>query len=161
SISLAFAVLFLAVVLAGLRTGRYRWLGAVLLALTVLCHIIPAIWAMGAAVLTLVVWPSRRRAWWLATVLPVGALLSAFWTFPFYARSPFVNDFGWEKLPSGITKYSAWDLLINDPEGLRGELVHQYLAPKSLYWVIALVLVGLVVSIVLRIRVGLWLALVT
>jgi hypothetical protein len=161
SISVTFAVLFLGVVLAGLRTGRYRWLAAVLLALTVLCHVIPAIWAMGAAALTLVVWPSRKRLWWLATVLPVGALLSAFWTFPFYARSAYVNDFGWEKLPSGITKYSAWDVLFNDPEGIRKAIIDQYLAPKSLYWVIALALVGLVVSIVLRIRVGLWLALTT
>src|SRR5207244_13625022 len=43
SLSLTFGVLFLGTVLAGFRTGRYRWLAAILLALTALCHVIVAI----------------------------------------------------------------------------------------------------------------------
>ncbi|MCB1016448.1 MAG: hypothetical protein KDB10_15270, partial [Acidimicrobiales bacterium] len=42
SISLTFALLYLGVVARGLETGRHRALAAVLLALTVLCHLIPA-----------------------------------------------------------------------------------------------------------------------
>ncbi len=48
SISLSLALLYLGVVFKGLDTGRYRALAAVLLALTGLCHIIPAFWALGA-----------------------------------------------------------------------------------------------------------------
>lgn len=58
SISLTFALLYLATLFAGARTGRWRAPGAVLLALTVLCHIIPAIFAV---VVTLVVVPFLRR----------------------------------------------------------------------------------------------------
>ncbi|MGD9798910.1 MAG: hypothetical protein AB7V15_12440, partial [Acidimicrobiia bacterium] len=61
SISLCFALLFLGVVARGLDTGRHRAWGAVLLALCVTCHLIPAVFALlGAAVLGLVSWWSGR-----------------------------------------------------------------------------------------------------
>jgi hypothetical protein len=48
----------------------------------------------------------RPRLWpqvkYLATVLPVGAAITAFWTGPFYLRSGYMTDMGWEKL----TNYS-------------------------------------------------------
>ncbi|MCU1375469.1 MAG: hypothetical protein JWO68_2755, partial [Actinomycetia bacterium] len=65
SISLAFAVLFLGVVLRGLDTGRSRALAAVLLGLTVLCHIIPAIFAIvgaGVALAMSLEWTRRSAA---------------------------------------------------------------------------------------------------
>jgi hypothetical protein len=46
SMSLSFAVVYLGVVLRGLDTGKHRALAAVLLALTGLCHLIPAFWAL-------------------------------------------------------------------------------------------------------------------
>lgn len=55
SISLSLAVLYLGVVLKGLDTGRYRALAAVLLALTGVCHLIPAFWALGATVVAVAV----------------------------------------------------------------------------------------------------------
>jgi hypothetical protein len=55
SISLSLAVVYLGVVFKGLETGRYRALAAVLLALTGLCHIIPAFWVLGATALVVVV----------------------------------------------------------------------------------------------------------
>lgn len=58
SISLTFALFYLAALFAGARTGRWRATGAILLALTVLCHIIPAIFAV---VVTIVVVPFLRR----------------------------------------------------------------------------------------------------
>ncbi len=54
SISLSLAVVYLGVVIRGLRTGRHRALAAVLLALTGLCHLIPAFFALaGTAVVAL------------------------------------------------------------------------------------------------------------
>ncbi len=44
------ALLYLGVVIRGLRTGKHRALAAVLLALTGLCHLIPAFFAMAATV---------------------------------------------------------------------------------------------------------------
>src|SRR5262245_56236089 len=46
SMSLSFAVVYLGVVMRGLDTGKHRALAAVLLALTGLCHLIPAFWAL-------------------------------------------------------------------------------------------------------------------
>src|SRR3954462_14218382 len=51
-ISLSLALVFLGVVARGLRTGKHRALAAALLFVTVLCHIIPAFFALaGCAVL--------------------------------------------------------------------------------------------------------------
>jgi hypothetical protein len=172
SLSLTFGVLFLAVMIAGFRTGRYRWLAAVLLALAALCHVIVGIFVVIAAFAALVVWPGWSRAKWLAAALPVGGFLSAFWTFPFLARSAYVNDMGWEKLPGGTGAHS-WTHLVADfvsnhhfpgsPAGLgfRDDVLQNYLAPKSLQWILALAIVGIVVSLVLRIRAGMWLGLIS
>ena len=53
SLSLSFALLFLGVVASGLRSGRHRALAAVLFAATLLCHLIPAIFAGAGAVVWL------------------------------------------------------------------------------------------------------------
>ena len=53
SLSLSIALLFLGVVAAGLRTGRYRGIAAVLFAATLLCHLIPAMFAAAGAVVWL------------------------------------------------------------------------------------------------------------
>lgn len=58
SISLSLGLLYLGVVVRGFRTGRHRALGAVLLALTGLCHLIPAFFVLGA---TAVIWASTIR----------------------------------------------------------------------------------------------------
>jgi hypothetical protein len=170
SLSLTFGLLFLGTIVAGFRTGRYRWLAAILLALTALCHVIVAIFVLIAAALAFLVWPGKARLVWLACVLPVGGLLTAFWTLPFFARSAYVNDMGWEKLPGGAGRRSALHLLgqfitntgsygtTND--GYRTAVLKSYLVPTSLQWLIVLAAVGLVVAVVLRIRVGWWLGLV-
>jgi hypothetical protein len=62
SISLAFALVFLGVVHRGLETGKSRAAAAVLLALTVTCHLIPAIFALVAAAVILAF---RIRWTWL------------------------------------------------------------------------------------------------
>ena len=68
SISLTLAVFYLAVIFKGVRTSRDRALGATLLALTILCHLIPAIFA-GIATILILLFLRRedRTPWWDAT----------------------------------------------------------------------------------------------
>lgn len=146
SISLTFCLLYVGVVIRGLRTGRHRCLAAVLLALTGLNHLIPAFYALAAtavvAVVTLLSHRARKQQLvWLATV-PVGGLISAFWVLPFWWQRDFVNDMGWEKLP--YAGESFWKYLIpRTPE-----------LTQDLRWVFALALIGLVLSVAFRIRLG-------
>jgi hypothetical protein len=200
AMSLSLGLVYLGVVLRGLETGQHRALAAVLLALTGLCHIIPAFWVLAAtaviavlrrrrsmapaipsivlatigvplvvagllfsstvalvigAVLCLasawLVWQSVR---WLTPVMVVAGMLSAFWVFPFVLRADFVNDMGWEKLPRSDEAGSVWDRY------------SPYLLPSEspdvdLRWVFALALLGAVLSVVLRLRLGIFLSVMT
>src|SRR5207248_8168996 len=82
TISLVFALLFLGCVLRGLDTGRHRAAAAVFLALTVLCHLIPAIFALvaaGVALLFAFTWREIERTMILlgAAVVAAAVLLGA------------------------------------------------------------------------------------
>ena len=55
SMSLSLALVYLGLVFKGLETGRYRALAAITLALTGLCHLIPAFWALGATAVVVAV----------------------------------------------------------------------------------------------------------
>ncbi len=206
SISLSLALLYLGVVFKGLDTGRYRALAAVLLALTGLCHIIPAFWALGATAVIVAVrfrlvssalipglpfvgggaflgaaglllgapssllglalalpgavlagvglWLLSESVRWVSPSLVVGGLLSMWWVGPFYLRSDYLNDMGWEKLP------------YDDPEMSRFDEWRQHLMPYAtpdvdLRWVFGLALLGVGLSIALRLRVGIFLTLTT
>ena len=70
---------------------------AVLLGLCVVCHIIPAIFAVAATVIAVALRPDRSRLRWALTAGVVGAALTGFWTVPFVLRRPYLNDMGWEK----------------------------------------------------------------
>ncbi|HEX9765957.1 MAG TPA: hypothetical protein VGA36_04280, partial [Nitriliruptorales bacterium] len=174
SISLSLAMLYLGVVIRGLRTGNHRALAAVLLALTGLCHLIPAFFALaGTAVIALMRRPAWRTLWWLGCVLPVGGLISAFWVLPFFHQRAYVNDMGWEKLPHSVAEndfgaYSKtlftfsspdhetyWDYLIPRP----GVDVPDW--PNDLRWVLALACMGVVLSIAFRVRTGLFVTVMT
>jgi hypothetical protein len=85
SLALTFAVLFLGVFVYALRTGRYRWLAALLFALTLLCHVIPGLFAGGAAIIIIVARSRRREAATLIAVGALGAFIAAFWLLPFAA----------------------------------------------------------------------------
>jgi hypothetical protein len=132
SISLAFALVFLGVVARGLDTGKHRALAAGLLAATALCHVIPTFFAVGGAVVMLVFRPDRRRFWWLATAGLTGALLAAFWSFPFFARLAYTNDMGWEKLVT----------------------YRKNLFPGSLQWLLVIAAAGALAAIFRRRRTG-------
>lgn len=98
SISLSVALVFLGVFGRGLQTGRYRALSPALLALCALCHVVPAFFAIGGAVVLTLLrfhWRAFIHAGW--TFL-VSGLLAAFWVVPFLARLAYTNDMGWEKI---------------------------------------------------------------
>jgi hypothetical protein len=206
SMSLSLGILFVGVVLRGLRTGEHRALAAILLALTGLCHLIPAFWVLAATAVAVLVrfrrstaplapglwligggalvalvglalgapaetgplliaglgalaaiaglWLLSESVRWLAPTIVVGGLLSAFWVAPFYLRRAYLNDMGWEKLPYA------------DPELSRFREWLQHLFPYrtpdvDLRWVFALALVGAVLSLTLRLRVGIFLLILT
>lgn len=108
SIALATALLFLGLLNRGLETGRHRAWVAALLAVTILSHLLPTLFAVvgGTFVALAQVVPDLRRRdprWrakvrYLVTALPVAGLLAAFWAVPFVWRLPYANDMGWEKI---------------------------------------------------------------
>jgi 6-pyruvoyl-tetrahydropterin synthase related domain len=165
SISLSLSFLYLGVVMRGLRTGKHRALAAVLLALTGLCHLIPAFFALaGTVVIALLRRPARRTVVWLACVLPVGGLISAFWVLPFAWQRAYVNDMGWEKLPYS-TAENGYRSLSDTLLTFQGETYWKYLIPRpdvdspnDLRWILALAAMGLVLSIAFRVRTGIVLA---
>lgn len=136
SISLTLAVLYLGVLGRGLETGRHRALAAGLLALTTLCHLIPLFFALAGTVIWFVLRPGIARLRYLATVLPVAGLLTAFWTVPFYLRHGYMNDMGWEKKETFVNYLFTRDRL--DP---------QLVDAPGIRWVLALAAVGALMSI--------------
>ncbi len=155
SISLTLAILYLGVACRGLRTGRHRALAAVLFALAGLCHLIPAFFVLGCTAALFLVHPDRARFKWLATMVPVAGLLTAFWVVPFALRAPFVNDMGWERLPAPGANLSP------EAAKLAGnqESVTYYLFPLGLRWLMWAAVIGVVVSVIRRYSVGMVLAL--
>ncbi len=148
SISLTFAILFLGVVGRGMENGRHRALAAALLAMTALCHVIPAIFAVTGAAVWLLVSLARRpgfrtRVWWVLTAGAVGGALSAWWLVPFYLRSAYLNDMGWEKKTNYI------DLLFR-----RQHLDPQLSNSPPIEWILVLALLGIVMSIAWKRRAG-------
>ncbi len=141
SLGLAFALVFLGLMAYGLRTGRYRGLTAVVLTLTLLAHLLPALFALvGAALLVGLEmlpasvrprddWrahpsdhliPSRldrgQALWWGTSTVGLGLLLSAFWWVPFGLNQAYANSMGYTNVTTyvGILLPQAdwWALII-------------------------------------------------
>jgi hypothetical protein len=132
SISLSLALLFFGVLARGLETGRHRGLAAVLLAFVILCHAIPAFFAVVGGTVLVLLRPDRRRIVFAAPVLAIGCMLTAFWSVPFVLRRGLLTDMGWEKL-----------------EGYKAALL-----PDATRWVLILALIGVVLSLAFFIRIG-------
>jgi hypothetical protein len=210
SMSLSIAVVYLGVVFKGLETGRYRALAAVLLALTGLCHLIPAFWVLGATAVAVAVrfrvandrlasglpalvaglfaavaglglaavaggalataglllaalgglavlagaWVVSDSVRWLTPVMAVGGLLSMWWVGPFFLRRAYLNDMGWEKLPyddAEMSRLSEW-----------AQLLFPHATPDvDLRWAFGLAVLGAAFSVVLRLRIGIFLLVTT
>ncbi len=75
--------------------------GRRLAAIAVLPIVLVALASLSAAIID--------RAKFMLIVGPSGALISAIWLFPFYARSSYFNDMGWERLDD------YWPSLVNTP----------------------------------------------
>jgi len=133
SIALSLALVFLGVLARGLETGRHRALAAVLLALTALCHLVPALFASIAAAALFLMRPDRRRFRYVAVTGVVAAALTAFWALPFLVRLPYGNDLGWVK----ITTYS------------------KALFPEHIWWVFVPAVAGAIAAVGLRLRAAL------
>ena len=132
SIALSLALVFLGVLARGLETGRHRVLAGVLLALTLVSHVVPTFFAVAGALVLWALRPAVRRLGHTVTVGVLAGLLTAFWALPFVWRLPYTNDMGYEK----ITTYRA------------------NLVPHDLRWLVVLAGVGALASLARRCRVG-------
>ena len=136
SISLSLMLVYLGVVLRGLRTGRHRVMAGVLLALVGLTHLIPAIFAVGATGVAFVMRPGRRSVRWLTATGILAAMLAAFWLLPFWWWRDYYHNIDW------VNTREYWPKLVRDDWS----------------WVLVLAWVGLLTGIVYRQRVSLYLA---
>src|SRR5436305_4506706 len=96
TISLCFGLVFLGMLARGLDTGKGRALTAALLAATALSHVLPTSFVRVADLAFYVIDPLRRprgraRFKFMATVLPVGLLLTGFWLIPVLFRTPYAT----------------------------------------------------------------------
>lgn len=139
SISLSICMVFLGVFAKGMQTGKHRGWAAALLALTALCHVVPAFFAIGGAVLLTLIHLDRRRVVYAFWTFAVSGLIAAFWVVPFMARIAYTNDMGWEK----IKTYRA--TLFND----------------DMHVLIVLAMISAFLVLFLRRRSGLFLTLLT
>jgi len=101
TIGLTLALVFLGVVHKGLSERRWRALSAALLAAVVLCHVVPALFAIeGALFLVVFDMVRHRSARALRWAVPVGLVafgLSAFWTMPFVAYLGYTTSLGFAR----------------------------------------------------------------
>jgi len=126
------------------RTGRIAVgavLGLVLASLVVVPSWFPILGTL--AILACFAGFDSRVLRFGVVVGPVGFLVAAFWFIPFYLNSTFLNDMGWEKL----TEYSRY--LWPDPAVF--DMPYRNV-------VFALAALGVVLSMVHRVRLGWWLS---
>jgi len=99
SLGLSVALVFLGVVIRGLRTGRSRIPAVILLSTCVLCHLVPTLFCfVGAGAAVILFGPTRRRLWWLASVVGTSFLLVAWWAVPFVMEQAYSTTMGWQNV---------------------------------------------------------------
>ncbi len=104
TLALAFALASFGTLAFALRTGRRMWLPAVLIAATVMSHLVVGIFVVVGA---LVVWLASRplRTFWRAGAIgSTGALLTAVWTVPLIATIAYTTDMRY----TPITEYTDY-----------------------------------------------------
>ena len=157
SISLCCALLFIGVFSKALETGRYRWLAALLLAATLLSHLLPTFFAIAGAVIVFLLQPKWRRLGRAALIGVVGLAVAGFWLIPFAMRLGYSNDMGWERSTTFMKGLFPWmcnthktDFNVNCPAF---NVVGVY--TQHLRLVVALAAAGAIGAIVLRRKSGL------
>lgn len=123
SLSLGLVVVGLAV--DGLRTGRRRALTSVLLAATVLLHVLPTVTVVLGVVVGAVLRPAWTRLRQAAAVLVTAGALAGFWLVPFVLRNGFTTG----------------------PDYPKAEPLSDWLLPGPMLPVVAVAVVGAVASI--------------
>ncbi|MDZ7675268.1 MAG: hypothetical protein U5K30_09395 [Acidimicrobiales bacterium] len=86
------------------------------------------------------------RVWWLLSMGVVAALLAAWWVLPFYLQQTYLNDMGWGKIAVHVEGTAIWDWFTDS--------VWPELVPTDLRLYAALALVGAVLSVVFKHRIG-------
>ena len=86
------------------------------------------------------------RVWWLVSSGIVAALLAAWWVLPFFARRTYLNDMGWEKIAVHRDGTRIWDWFSDE--------IWPALVPGDLRLFAAVALVGAVLSVAFRNRIG-------
>ena len=148
ALAMAACLVYLGLLVRGMETGRGRAPAAALLALTGLCHLLVAFFALVASLVAFALRPSRQALRWLVTTGLVAGLCAAFWVLPFWWRRDHLNDMAWHKL-THFRSY-LWD---------RGDLAADFLSNSPpLQPAIVLAVVGLVLSVAFRRRLGFVLA---
>jgi hypothetical protein len=140
SLSLALSLLFLGLFACAIREGRYRGWAALVLALTVLSHIVGGLYALaGAAILTfievlparwgigddrLALWRDREAAeqtprtqvlWRAASTVVIGLMLAAWWLVPFGLDRAYATSMGYinvNTLAQFFPEADAWALVL-------------------------------------------------
>ncbi len=130
TLALVFGVSFLGAFAFSLRTGRRIWLPALLLAVTILSHVVVGIFVVVGAVVVWLFYRPLRNLRVAVAVAAVGALLTAFWTVPLLATFGYTANMRYEKL--------TWYI--------------DYLFPGELWWVIGLAGIGALIGLVRRDR---------
>lgn len=141
SFALALGLFALGAVATSVRTGRRTWLAAILIAATVLSHVVVGMFVgVGAVVIVLVALTTRVRLRWTigrgVLIGVVGAALTAFWSVPLVATFGFTANMRYTK----IVNYM------------------KYLNVDEFLWVYLLALVGLAFGVVFRRRPALTIA---
>ena len=127
SLGLSVSLVFLGVVVRGMRTNRSRIPAVLLLAACTLCHLVPTLFCfVGAGAALLFFGPTRKRLWWLASVIGTGFLLVAWWAVPFIMEQAYSTTMGWQN----VTTYRS------------------LLAPSADIWALVVGFVGLVIAVV-------------
>ncbi len=125
SLGLSVAVVFLGVVVRGMRTGRSRIPAILLLSACVLCHLVPTLFCfVGAGAALIFFGPTRKHLWWLVSVIGTSFLLVAWWAVPFVLEQAYSTTMGWQN----VTTFGA------------------LLAPVADRWALVLAFVGIVIA---------------